>query len=187
MPQDAVPLPDLLSRILLGETDLFLHVVRRFELGVRSYLASQLYNQTEVDDLAQEVFITAFRDLKSFRHGEDFGAWLRGIARNRLLTHFRAQQRRDSAVERFREDIARRLASDLDAAARKEDADFVARLLLCIARLPAKLRKVVHSGLEGTRSATLARELGTSVGAVYQLHYRANQLLRECLGREVPE
>jgi RNA polymerase sigma-70 factor (ECF subfamily) len=55
--------------------------------------------------------------------------------------------------------------------------------LLCISQLPTKLRKVVHAGLEGAKPAMLAQQLGTSVGAVYQLHYRANQLLRECMTR----
>ena len=72
-----VDLTTLLDRIERGETDLYLQVVRRFELPLRSYLAGQLYNITEADDLAQEVFITAWRDLGSFRRSGDFGAWLR--------------------------------------------------------------------------------------------------------------
>jgi RNA polymerase sigma-70 factor (ECF subfamily) len=43
---------------------------------------------------------------------------------------------------------------------------------------------VVRGGLEGNRPAEMAVELSTTVGAVYNLHYRANQLLRECLQKE---
>jgi len=43
----------LLDRIERGETDLYLIVVRQDELMLRGYIAGQLYNITEADDLAQ--------------------------------------------------------------------------------------------------------------------------------------
>jgi len=184
MNADETDLNTLLDRIGRGETDLYLRVVRRYELMLRGYLAGQLYNLAEADDLAQEVFIAAWRDLAGFRRGEDFGAWLRGIARNRLLTHFRSQQRRANAVERFQAEVARIAEQELDAAARNDESRRFDRLLHCISRLPEKLRRVVHAGLDGARPAALAGELQTTVPAIYQLHYRANQLLRECMTKE---
>ena len=184
MNADETDLNTLLDRIGRGETDLYLQVVRRFELMLRGYLAGQLYNLAEADDLAQEVFIAAWRDLAGFRRGEDFGAWLRGIARNRLLAHFRSQQRRANAVERFQAEVARIAEQELDAAVRNDESGRFDRLLHCISRLPEKLRRVVHAGLDGARPAALAEELQTTVPAIYQLHYRANQLLRECMTKE---
>jgi RNA polymerase sigma-70 factor (ECF subfamily) len=184
MNADDTDLTTLLDRIERGETDLYLQVVRRYELMLRGYLAGQLYNLAEADDLAQEVFIAAWRDLAGFRRGEDFGAWLRGIARNRLLAHFRSQQRRANAVERFQAEVARIAEQELDAAARNDESGRFDRLLHCISRLPEKLRRVVHAGLDGARPAALAEELQTTVPAIYQLHYRANQLLRECMTKE---
>ena len=184
MNADETDLNTLLDRIGRGETDLYLQVVRRFELMLRGYLAGQLYNLAEADDLAQEVFIAAWRDLAGFRRGEDFGAWLRGIARHRLLTHFRSQQRRANAVERFQAEVARIAEQELDTAAQNDESGRFDRLLHCISRLPEKLRRVVHAGLDGARPAALAEELQTTVPAIYQLHYRANQLLRECMTKE---
>ena len=184
MNANEIDLTTLLDRIERGETDLYLQVVRRYELPLRSYLAGQLYNITEADDLAQEVFITAWRDLGSFRRSGDFGAWLRGIARHRLLTHFRSQQRRASAVDRFQAEVVRIAEQEFDAAAHHDEAGRIERLLHCISRLPEKLRRVVHAGLEGARPAATAEELSTTVPAIYQLHYRANQLLRDCMTGE---
>ena len=183
MNADENNLTTLLNRIARGETDLYLQVVRRYELMLRSYLAGQLYNIAEADDLAQEVFITAWRDLGNFRREGDFGAWLRGIARNRLLTHFRSQQRRASAAERFQAEVARLARQELETAANQDEDGRLERLLHCISRLPEKLRRVVHAGLEGARPAALAEDLQTTVPAVYQLHYRANQLLRDCMNK----
>lgn len=184
MDTDNTDLNTLLDRIGRGETDLYLHVVRRYELMLRGYLAGQLYNLAEADDLAQEVFIAAWRDLAGFRRGGDFGAWLRGIARNRLLTHFRSQQRRASATERFQAEVVRMAEQEIAAAAPQDEDSRLERLLHCVSRLPEKLRRVVHAGLDGARPAVLAAELQSSVAAIYQLHYRANQLLRECMTKE---
>jgi RNA polymerase sigma-70 factor (ECF subfamily) len=182
---DGTDFDALLDRIERGEVDLFLHVVRRHELSLRGYLAGQLYDMADVDDLSQDVFVTAFRDLSSYRRGGDFGAWLRGIARHRLLTHFRSRQRRVRAEEQFQEEFARIAATEIEDGAGRQSASQIERLLHCILQLPDKLRRVVHAGLEGNKPAVLAEELGTTVPAIYQLHYRANQLLRDCLTKEV--
>jgi RNA polymerase sigma-70 factor (ECF subfamily) len=184
MNDDRTDLTTLLDQIERGETDLYLLVVRRYELMLRGYLAGQLYDMSDTDDLAQEVFLTAWRELGSFRREGDFGAWLRGIARHRLLTHFRSQQRRASAVERFQMEVARIAEQELEVANNRDEAGRFERLLHCISRLPEKLRRVVHAGLEGARPAALAEQLQTTVPAIYQLHYRANQLLRDCMTKE---
>ncbi len=184
MNADEADLTTLLDRIERGETDLYLQVVRRHELMLRGYLAGQIYDVTEADDLAQEVFLAAWRDLAGFRRDGDFGAWLRGIARHRLLTYFRSRQRRASATERFQAEVARIAEQELEAATLDHESGRLERLLHCISRLPEKLRRVVHAGLEGARPAALAEELQTTVPAIYQLHYRANQLLRDCMTKE---
>jgi RNA polymerase sigma-70 factor (ECF subfamily) len=61
----------------------------------------------------------------------------------------------------------------------------IERLLGCIAKLPERLRCVVRAGLEGGKPAEQAKVLSTTIGVVYNLHYRAHQLLRECLQKEV--
>jgi RNA polymerase sigma-70 factor (ECF subfamily) len=173
-----------LDEIQRGRTDAFGRIVRAYALPLRSYLASQVHHLDDVDDLAQEVFLTALRSLSGYRRGEDFGAWLRGIARNKLLNYFRSTSRRNQAMQRFREEVARTIESDLDQAAASDRAEVIERLLRCIAQLPERLRRVVRAGLEGNRPVELAEAMATTVGAVYNLHYRANQLLRDCLQKE---
>ena len=184
MSADETELAQWLERIQRGETDLYLQVVRRHELALRSYIAGQLYNVADADDIAQDVFITAWRSLGTFRIGEDFGAWLRGIARNRLLVHFRSLQRRASAVERFQSQVVRIAEDELESAACASHGLHMEKLLRCISKLPEKLRRIVHAGLEGARPSAMADELQTTVPAIYQLHYRANQLLRDCMTKE---
>jgi RNA polymerase sigma-70 factor (ECF subfamily) len=176
-----------IDEVARGNRDAFRLVVRAYGLPLRSYLASQVHSLDDVDDLAQEVFLAAYRSLPTFRRGDDFGAWLRGVARNKLYNHWRAAARRDAAMAAFREEVARAAESDLERAAAADRAEAIEALLRCVSRLPEKLRRVVRAGLDGDKPAALAEALGTSVGAVYNLHYRANQLLRSCLQKELAD
>lgn len=175
----------ILDEVARGQTEAFGHIVRTYALPLRSYLASQVHRLDDVDDLAQEVFLAALEGLPTFRRGDDFGAWLRGIARNKLLLYFRTQSRRSRALQRFREAVTALIEGDLERAAAADRAETIELLLHCIGQLPERLRRVVRAGLDGDKPADLAKALSTTVGVVYNLHYRANQLLRACLQRGV--
>ncbi len=54
---------DAVQRVLAGDRDAFRLIVREHSLMLRSYLGSQLHHASDVDDLAQEVFIVAYRKL----------------------------------------------------------------------------------------------------------------------------
>jgi RNA polymerase sigma-70 factor (ECF subfamily) len=175
----------ILDEVARGRTEPFGKIVRDYALPLRSYLANQLHHLDDVDDLAQEVFLAALGSLSTFRRGDDFGAWLRGIARNKLLVYFRSQSRRKQALRRFREEVMTLIDDDLERAAASDRAEMVERLLQCVAQLPERLRRVVRAGLDGDKPAELAQSLSTTVGVIYNLHYRANQLLRECLQKGI--
>jgi RNA polymerase sigma-70 factor (ECF subfamily) len=182
---DHAEIEAILDEVARGRTEAFGRLVRDHALPLRSYLASQVYHLDDVDDLAQEVFLAAFRSLSTFRRGDDFGAWLRGIARNKLLVYFRSQSRRSQTLQRFRDAVTALIEDDLERAAATDRAELIERLLRCIAALPERLRRVVRAGLDGDKPAEVAAALSTTVGVVYNLHYRANQLLRECLQKGV--
>lgn len=177
-PSDVSP---IVAEVLRGNRDAFRRLVDAYALPLRSYLAGQIYRLDDVDDVAQEVFIAAYRNLDKFRLGDDFAVWLRGIARNEVLMYFRGSARRESALERFRGEVVQIVGDEFDAATAEDRSDRIERLLSCIAQLPERLRRVVRAGLDGGKPAVLAAELGTTPAAIYNLHYRANQLLKTCL------
>jgi RNA polymerase sigma-70 factor (ECF subfamily) len=175
----------VLNEVARGRTETFGRVVRAYALPLRSFLSSQVHHMADVDDLAQEVFLAALKSLPKFRPGDDFGAWLRGIARNKLLVYFRTQSRRLQALQRFRDEVSAVIEADLERSAAADRAETIEQLLRCVGQLPERLRKVVRAGLDGDTPAELARELSTSVGVIYNMHYRANQLLRDCLRKGI--
>src|SRR5215471_19257597 len=119
----------ILEEVARGRTEAFGHIVRAYALPLRSYLASQVHRLDDVDDLAQEVFLAALESLPKFHRGDDFGAWLRGIARNKLLVYFRSTARRSRAMQRFREEVARVIEDDLERVCAADRSEVVERLL----------------------------------------------------------
>tara|TARA_R110002073_G_scaffold56905_29_gene144915 strand:- start:7712 stop:8272 length:561 start_codon:yes stop_codon:yes gene_type:complete len=184
---DSLETQRAIAQVLAGDREAFRHVVREHSLMLRSYLGSQLHRADEVDDLAQEVFIKAFRNLDQFESGKDFRAWLRGIAKNELLMHFRKIGRRNANEAKFREEVVEAIQSDIDHVFSGQADAAIEALLRCINQLPERMRLVVRSGLDGIKAASMAGELSTTVGAVYNLHYRANALLRECVRKETDQ
>ncbi len=182
---DFTPLQDAIDAVLRGTPDAFLAVVRAQGPPLRAFLASQIFHLDDVDDLAQEIFIAAYRSLHTFRRGEDFGAWLRGIARHKLARYFEQTSRRSTAMKSFHEDAIHLLNDELEAAAARTRAEHLQAMLRCIGKLGERLRHVVRSLLDGGKAAALAKELNTTPGAIYQLQYRALQTLRECTTKEL--
>lgn len=178
-------LKETINQVVAGDRDAFRILVREHRLMLRSYLGSQLHRTDEMDDIAQEVFLTAFKNLSQFDSQSDFGAWLRGIARNHLLTHFRTVGRRKANEAKFREEVTQLIQPDLESRFQTQTEFAIEALLRCIGRLPDRLRVVVRAGLDGSKADALAKELSTSLGAVYNLHYRANKLLRDCVKEEL--
>jgi RNA polymerase sigma-70 factor (ECF subfamily) len=175
----------ILDQVARGRTEAFGQIYRDYALPLRSYLASHVYHIDEVDDLAQEVFLAALARLSTFRQSDDFGAWLCGIARNKVLVYYRSQSRRRQALRHFCDEVTSPIKGDRERAAAGDRAEMIDRLLNCIAELPERLRRVVRAGLDGHKPAEVAQALGTTVGVVYNLHYRANQLLRARLQRGI--
>ena len=178
-------LDPILDTVLSGQADAFLLIVREHSPALRIWLGTQLFHQDEVEDLAQEVFITAYQKLPDYRRGEDFGAWLRGIARNKLMKHYDRIRRREDALEVFRRETAALLHDELETAASRTRESHLQALLGCIQKLPERMRKVVRGWLDGTRAATLVEELQLSAANIYQIQHRACEVLRGCIEKEI--
>lgn len=85
---------EVVGRVLAGDTASFQIMVERYQRLVYSYLLPHLDNLPEVEDLAQETFVKAFRYLGSFDCSRKFSTWLMTIARNLLTNHFHRSAQR---------------------------------------------------------------------------------------------
>jgi hypothetical protein len=72
----------LISRILEGEKDLFLELIRPYQRTVYATLISMLGSKEVAEDVTQEVLLKALARIHQFRRESAFGTWLIQIAIN---------------------------------------------------------------------------------------------------------
>ena len=92
---------DVIQKVLKGDRDAYRAIVKEYGSVVRACLAAHLSSTDTVEDLAQETFVAAYEHLREFKLDQDFGPWIKGIARNKMLMHLRRQYQHGEALEKL--------------------------------------------------------------------------------------
>lgn len=87
----------LVERAQRGDTRAFDLLVLKYQGRIAALISRYVSNSSEVEDVAQEAFIKAFRALPKFRGESAFYTWLYRIAANAAKNHLVARGRRPSA------------------------------------------------------------------------------------------
>jgi RNA polymerase sigma factor (sigma-70 family) len=132
----------------------------------------------EATELMQDVFIRAWRGLRSFRGESAFSSWLHRLTVNAMLESVRSDKRRTARVM-VMEDV-----DSIGAAATTFSPDLQMDLERAIAALPegARMAFVLHE-IEGYQHGEIAARLGVAEGTVKAQLHRARKLLIEALNR----
>lgn len=176
----------LVAASLAGARDAFDLLVRRHQRAVYHVCYRFAGNHADASDLAQDVFVRAWRALPRFKGDAALGTWLYRIAVNVGLNHS-AARRTDSA--RTAPDPVDALDA-VDHRAERPDApvlreQHVRSVRAAIARLPKKQRAtLVLRVYRELPHEEIARILGSSVGAVKANFFHALGNLRRLLGEE---
>ncbi len=168
----------LVSLARTGDRRAFETLVQRRQSSIRNLMRRFCGNNALADDLAQQVFLKVWLNIRSLRSPSAFSAWLRRLAVTVWLQHIRKKDALRGAAELSGAEPARRASSasvgmDLDRA---------------LATLPPGERlSVVLSYHEGLTHGEIAELTGTPLGTV-KSHIRNGALrLREALTAYAPE
>jgi RNA polymerase sigma-70 factor (ECF subfamily) len=162
-----------------GEREAFDRLVERYQRDVYRLCYRYVNNHHDASDLAQEVFLRAYKAIGRFRGDSALSTWLYRIAVNACL-NFRASRRPDA--EPLPEALPDR---SVGIVARLEDEERAWRVREAVARLPEKQRatlilKVYHD----LTHEEVAQVLGSSVGTVKANLFHALGNLRKLLGAQ---
>jgi len=181
---DALALGRDLPAAARGDRDAFARLVD----GTRSVVSSialAIVRDPELSrDVAQDVFLAAWRDLGQLRDPQSFLPWLRQTTRHRAYHVLRTERRRAARVTLDESDTLLSTAVDASQGAEtamlaEEDARVVRAVLDA---LPDDTREVVTLFYrEGRSSAQVAQLLGISDAAVRKRLSRARDTLRASL------
>jgi RNA polymerase sigma-70 factor (ECF subfamily) len=130
----------------------------------------------DVDDLVQEVFLLALRQLHTLRDISRFGAWLSTITRNRANDYHRKASPVDRAADPEAEEQAESRTND-------HVVEQEAAMTLAVLRtLPETYRESLTLRLvEGMTGPEIAARMGLTHGSVRVNLHRGMQMLREKL------
>jgi RNA polymerase sigma factor (sigma-70 family) len=167
----------IINKCFNGEPEAFGFLVDKYRSSIFAFAYSRLRNFHDAEDIAQEVFIKAYRKLGSLKRWDNFRAWLYSITSNLCKDFIRSQESRPDGE--FVEDIEQEI---LDS----PSMDFYQEGLLreslheVLDSLPAIYREVLTLHyLGGMSTFEIAQFLGTSPDTIRQRLSRARAKLKE--------
>ena len=188
----------LVERVQGGDKQAFGLLVSKYQRKLHRLLARLVRDPVEVEDLAQETFIKAYRALGSFRGESAFYTWLYRIGTNTAKNHLATQTRRVSASG----GIDSNEMENIEGAERLHDYDTPERQLMtrqialtvdqAMTNLPDELREtIVLRELEGFSYEDIASAMDCPIGTVRSRIFRAREAiatrLRPLLGTRADE
>lgn len=177
----------LVDASLAGRRDAFDVIVERHRRHVYQLCYRFVGNHEDASDLAQDVFVRAYRGLKNFRGHASLGTWLYRIGVNVCLNKVGAKSLRVESIDRLEalndERMAAHDESAPEALLRSERA---AQVRAAIAKLPRKQRATLILRMyHELPHDQIADVLGSSVGAVKANFFHALNNLKKLLQDEM--
>ena len=175
----------LVEKASSGCSDSFRQLVEQNQRQIRLYLGKYVQCPSQVDDIAQEVFLVAFRELNRFLFESKFSTWLIGIARNKALEFLKAETKaRKSRKEFFEAEIASRQISRLEHQQRESEfaEQRLSAMQFCLEQLPNQARKLIERYYFDQQTAnSIANEADISAGSIRMKLLRIRQILQKCI------
>lgn len=166
----------LVHRAQGGDLDAFEQLYRENVDRVYALCLRMSSDGAQAEELAQEAFVRAWKNLGSFRGDSAFSTWIHRVTVNVVIESKRSAARR-SSHEMAVEDLG-----DYERPSTPRSHELSIDLERAIADLPPGARRVfVLYDMEGYKHEEIAGMTGTAVGTVKAQLFRARRLLREAL------
>lgn len=175
---------ELVQKTLAGDREAFGRLVDRHRRTVFALALQRGFQQAEADDLAQEVFVRAYKSLRALEDGKVFARWLYGIASHVCADAARVHKRR-------RGEVGLESAPELEMATGSSPVDpdldrESAEVLQALRELPEEQRVVLTLRyLESLSPKEIAERLGEPRGTVRSRLHHALTYLQVAFGLKV--
>jgi len=174
---------ELVERVRNGDDHAFELLVLAYQERIFRLVRRLLRDRDQVQDLAQEIFLRAYRSLEGFRGQSTFYTWLYKIALNTCRNYYRSMGRRPEGSvvesESILDNIESNRVNPEKEAFRTEFWDTVKGSLH---ELPPEQREaIVLCDLEGLSYEEMSNVIGIPVGTVRSRVFRGRRALQQRL------
>ena len=174
---------ELVKRVQKGDVAAFDMLFSRYQVKILNLISRYVRDAEEVQDVAQEAFIKAYRALPRFRGDSAFYTWLYRIAINTAKNHLVARSRRPPSMDVDVEDADYR--DDADMLRESEDPESALSrdqlrdtINQAISDLPDDLRSALTlREFDGLSYEQIAEVLECPVGTVRSRIFRAREFV----------
>ncbi len=179
---------ELVERAQRGDKHAFGLLVSKYQRKLSRLLSRFVKDQAEVEDVAQEAFVKAYRALPSFRGDSAFYTWLYRIGINTAKNYLVAMGRRAPTVTGFDSEEA----EEFDGGDQLRDINTPESLLMtkqiantvneAMRQLPEELRAAIQlREIEGLSYEEIAAAMDCPIGTVRSRIFRAREAIAERL------
>ena len=178
---------ELVKRVQRGDSAAFDLLVRKYQHRIAALIGRYITDWSEVQDVAQETFIRAYRAIGNFRGDAQFYTWLHRIAVNTAKNHLVAHKRRPPG-----DDVDIDDAEQFESGLRLRDNDTPERELMrhemeqtvmrAVEALPEELRLAITlREVDGLSYEEIAEVMACPIGTVRSRIFRAREAIDEQL------
>jgi RNA polymerase sigma-70 factor (ECF subfamily) len=189
MPVQPDPDAALMLRVKRGDRAAFTGLVDKYKQPVMNFIYRSLRDETEAEDLAQNVFFQVYKSRKRYERTAKFSTWLFTIARNLCLNELRRRSRHPAEsldeTHAENEDQPRRQFEDKTSIAPPEKllhGELAQKIEEALAELPENQRTaILLCRQEELSYEEIAGVLDCSLSATKSLIHRGRETLKEKL------
>lgn len=171
---------EAINSTLNGQSEAFEALVVRYQKPIFTFLLGMGISSSLVEDIAQDVFLSAYVHLKSFDADQaQFSTWLFSIAKNKALNHLRKKKLKTFfgfSNEAIADQNQYLVSGPIEEQQRREF------LLNCVSSLPQEYRSsctlYFYNDLKIEQIAAIEK---CSIGTVKSRLFRSKQILKEKL------
>ena len=177
----------IVKRVQTGDDAAFNLLVRKYQHKVANLVARYVYDSGDVEDVAQEVFVKAYRAIGGFRGDSAFYTWLYRIAINTAKNHLVAQSRRPPQTDVDAQDAemieaGRNLREMETPESSLLSRELAQRITSAVRDLPEELRTAITlREMEGLSYEEIATVMDCPIGTVRSRIFRAREAIDQQL------
>jgi len=161
-----------------GDADAYRRLLDAIQPMIRRIVRLKIHDEAAAEDVLQNTLLSIHRGRRTYRPERPFGPWMRAIARNSIVDHFRERKRRgDREYELVQEEWA-----DEHEESAEGDTRLAPELVAALDALPDAQREAVTLiQIEGLSVAEAALRAGVSAGALKVRAHRGYRGLAKVL------
>jgi len=170
----------LLAALMAKDRKATAEFLSRYSDSIYAFIRSRLAPRYDVvDDLVQEVFLTAWKNIRDYRHEAPLQAWLMGIARHKVEDYYRARLREpDPLPDAASDSPAASVTPDFELSLDREEVR--SKTWRVMTGLPEQYRlALMWRYWEKISARDMAQRAGKTEKAIERLLARAREQFRE--------